>query len=562
MRRSARARILPVLGAAVATALTSIAVLAAPGGAASRATPPANASLPVITGSAAEGTTSTASSGSWTGDTPISFTFQWQQCDANGAACADIAAATGQTHVVSHGDVGKTLRVNVTATNPAGNATALSTQTAVVVAVSPPASTAPPAISGTTQQGQTLTTSAGTWTGSPAPTFTYGWERCNSAGANCTNLAATSSTYVPTAADVGFALRSIVKATNSAGSASAQSNPTAVVTTAGAIPRASSQPNVTGTLKVGQTLAVGTGTWTGTTPLSYSFVWQRCNANGQCAGISGASKQTYVATTSDVGHRLRAVVTARNAFGTGSINSNLSSGVIAPTGSKPAATAAPILSGSAQEGSRLATTAGAWSSATSVRVAFGWLRCDVHGNGCVAIAGATAGSYTLTKADAGHTIRSQVTITNASGSTSASSNPTAVVSAQPSTLIKLSDGRSSIPAASVSLPQRLIISGVSFAPARLTSRAPFAARFRVTDTRGYAVRDALVYVIGLPYGLIRGAAEVRTDTAGYATITLRPTAKLSLRRGAVVMFVRARKQSDNLLAGVSTRRLVQVLVRR
>jgi hypothetical protein len=48
---------------------------------------------------------------------------------------------------------------------------------------------------------------------------------------------------------------------------------------------------------------------------------------------------------------------------------------------------------------------------------------------------------------------------------------------------------------------------------------------------------------------------------GWAQMQLNPTARLPLRNGFyIVMFVRARKQGDNLLAGVSTRRLVQVRV--
>jgi hypothetical protein len=75
------------------------------------------------------------------------------------------------------------------------------------------------------------------------------------------------------------------------------------------------------------------------------------------------------------------------------------------------------------------------------------------------------------------------------------------------------------------------------------------------------VRDALVYVIGLPYNRLAGAPEVRTDTAGYATVRLHPTSKLPLGRGsALVVFRPGRNESGNLLAGVSTRRLVQVLV--
>ena len=64
--------------------------------------------------------------------------------------------------------------------------------------------------------------------------------------------------------------------------------------------------------------------------------------------------------------------------------------------------------------------------------------------------------------------------------------------------------------------------------------------FRGHDTRGYVVRDALVYLIGLPYGWLRRAPETRTDGEGWATIQLQPTANLPLRRGALVMLVRVR----------------------
>ncbi len=97
--------------------------------------------------------------------------------------------------------------------------------------VSPPVNTAPPMITGTAQDGQTLTATDGTWTGSP--TFASQWLRCDTAGANCVPIpGATSSTYVVTTADVGSTLVVSVTATNAAGSATAQSLPTAVVATA------------------------------------------------------------------------------------------------------------------------------------------------------------------------------------------------------------------------------------------------------------------------------------------------------------------------------------------
>src|SRR3954447_21962027 len=56
--------------------------------------------------------------------------------------------------------------------------------------------------------------------------------------------------------------------------------------------------------------------------------------------------------------------------------------------------------------------------------------------------------------------------------------------------------------------------------------------------------------------------EVRTDQTGWATVPITPTQSLPLgRRNALVMFVRARVEGQSLLAGSSTRRLVQTLIR-
>jgi hypothetical protein len=98
-----------------------------------------------------------------------------------------------------------------------------------------PSNTAPPTVTGVAQQGQTLTASPGTWTGNPVPTYVYQWQRCNTAGANCVNIAsATAQTYQPVAADVGATVRVNVTATNSAGTSTAPSAATATVTGAAA----------------------------------------------------------------------------------------------------------------------------------------------------------------------------------------------------------------------------------------------------------------------------------------------------------------------------------------
>jgi hypothetical protein len=89
---------------------------------------------------------------------------------------------------------------------------------------SAPVNTVAPAVTGAAGVGQTLTTTNGTWTGSPAPTFTYQWQRVT------TNISGqTASTYVTQVADIGSTLRCVVTATNSLAAVSANSNSTAAV---------------------------------------------------------------------------------------------------------------------------------------------------------------------------------------------------------------------------------------------------------------------------------------------------------------------------------------------
>lgn len=92
-----------------------------------------------------------------------------------------------------------------------------------------PVSTVPPTIAGTPQQGQTLTASTGTF--SMAPTFTYAWQRCDAAGAACTDIVgATAPTYVVAPEDAATTLRVTITAKNRFGTATGQSVQTAVVT--------------------------------------------------------------------------------------------------------------------------------------------------------------------------------------------------------------------------------------------------------------------------------------------------------------------------------------------
>jgi hypothetical protein len=88
-----------------------------------------------------------ASTGTWTGTTPIGYSYQWRRCDSAGANCFSISGATGSTYQVTNADGGSSLRVLVTAVNAVGSSVATSAQTTVVAASGSKLSWAPPALS-------------------------------------------------------------------------------------------------------------------------------------------------------------------------------------------------------------------------------------------------------------------------------------------------------------------------------------------------------------------------------------------------------------------------------
>ena len=98
------------------------------------------------------------------------------------------------------------------------------------------------------------------------------------------------------------------------------------------------------------------------------------------------------------------------------------------TTSKPYATTAPKVTGTATHGYTLTTTNGIWNGTPVVSFSKReWLRCNSTGGSCVVIAGAHGSTYKLGSGDVTHRIRSRITETNGVGSTAVASAPTAVV---------------------------------------------------------------------------------------------------------------------------------------
>ncbi|MDX6619688.1 MAG: trimeric autotransporter adhesin [Gaiellales bacterium] len=325
-------------------------------------------------------------------------------------------------------------------------------------------------------------------------------------------------------------------------------------------PANTAPPTVSGTAKAGETLTAKPGTWSDPAA-TFAYAWQRCNDTGTaCATIAGATATTYVPGSADVGQTDRVLVTATNAGGTTDAPSAATAVVAA--GAAPQNTGSPTVSGTPTEGQTLVGSDGTWAGAATIAFAYAWSRCDATGGACVPITGATAKTYVLATADVDKTVRLAVTAKNALGSDTETSIPTAVIERlAPASVVTLASGAKSVDATDVKLPSLLVIDKVSFSPNPLRSRAAFTARIHVSDTRGYSVRNVLVFVQGLPFGRSSTPAEVRTGSDGTATLTLQPTHKLPLQRGAsLVMFVRARVAGDKLIAGVAARRLVNVRV--
>ncbi len=173
---------------------------------------PVNSVLPAISGDLYQGETLTSTSGTWS-NTPDSYAYQWRR-DGNA-----IIGATAATRVLALADAGATMSCTVTAINSGVPAVATSAETAAVLG-DPPFSVQP-TITGTAQEGETLTGVPGTHTGT---SITRRWLADDVAIGG-----ETAATLVLAVGQVGAVITFEVTAINAAGSTVATSAPTAAV---------------------------------------------------------------------------------------------------------------------------------------------------------------------------------------------------------------------------------------------------------------------------------------------------------------------------------------------
>jgi hypothetical protein len=222
----------------------------------------------------------------------------------------------------------------------------------------------------------------------------------------------------------------------------------------------------------------------------------------------------------------------------------------------PANQSPPTITGTAQEGSTLTTSNGTWSGSPT-SFTYQWRRCDSNGASCSNIGGATENTYVLKKVDVDNTIRSRVTARNADGSTQSTSVPTAIIRAAPAPPSGCA-GNAPIQIAGVSLPERLNIDGQSISPG-VVGRSSQSITIRThVSCDGKSVQGALVLVEIVPFNQYNSPGEATTGADGWAQVTMTQLSGFPAARQQqlLVAFLRARKAGENVLGGVSTRRLV------
>ncbi len=309
-----------------------------------------------------------------------------------------------------------------------------------------------PSISGNAQQDTYLSSTMGTWAADPVATKSVQWYRCDknvsaglttfTAAMKCKKIAgATKARYKVSLADQGKYLSSLVKATNTVGSATLTTK--AIRVPLATQPKLKTLAKLSGTAAKGKQVTLTAGKWTANPVAATSQQWYRCEKSvkagldalataAKCTKVPGATGLRYRVVTADLDMYLTAVITAKNSQGVVVITAK---SVHVP-GTKPTSKTSPSISGAAVLDGALQATDGKWTAVPEATTSVQWYRCDASvsaGRGslstssCTKIAGATGSRYKVTVADQGKRLAVEVKAKNSYGNNSAHSKSTAQV---------------------------------------------------------------------------------------------------------------------------------------
>ncbi len=305
---------------------------------------PSNTSRPTVGGAAQVGQTLTASSGTWSGSTPIAYAYRWQDCSAAGANCTNISGASASTYKLGSGDVGDTVRVVVTASNAAGATAAASASVGPVTAAAPTASFTVAPASPVVGEPVSLNASSSTCPDGPC-TYTWSDDGSTTRPIPALWLLGGGQTLQFTFSGAGMKYVRLVVSDASGQTATVEHNvevqAEAIEPPPPSAPSNTSRPTVGGAPRVGQTLTASSGTWSGSAPIAYAYQWQRDGTTN----IAGATGPRYTPAASDVGHTLDVLVTASNAVGSAASKSAQTAAVTEGAGPRTGCFSAPSACG-------------------------------------------------------------------------------------------------------------------------------------------------------------------------------------------------------------------------
>jgi hypothetical protein len=302
------------------------------------------------------------------------YTYQWRRGESN------ISGATSRTYTLTNNEVGYSIRVRVSRGEATGTVTSTPT-----TEVTYPVLTGTVAITGAPIVGQTLTANTGTFNGSGS--LLYQWVRGE------TNIAgAVNQTYTLVSADFDKIIKVRINRDETTGFIS--SGPTAAI----AYPALSGTLMILGAPIVGQTLTANADGFNGAGIIFYQ--WLRGGSP-----ISGASGQTYILVSADLGQTITVQVSRLETTGFASS---------APTAvvDFSAIEGTVTILGDAIAGETLTVNADISNGVGSYF--YQWLR------GGSPINGASDQTYVLTNVDQSYIITVQVTRAETAGNKSAS----------------------------------------------------------------------------------------------------------------------------------------------
>ena len=316
-----------------------------------------------------------------------------------------ISTPTSQSQwTLQAADIGKKISVTVIATNDAGKqGQQTSAPTAVVQSGVPVVTSATIKATRPYWTGNTLTANAG-WTenGGGVAVLSYQWRRGGSAISG-----ATSSTYAPVAADIGYTITVTVTVTNSRKkSGSATSSPTLNINSG--IPNAYNLTlSKTTGLLVGDQISFTYGvSYNGAFSVNITRQWYRDGVV-----ISGATGSTYVAQAADSGKKITVKVTATNADDTGRSSGSTTQPTDVIQSGTPTVTSVTIskTSNLRQNDELTGYVSATENGGGAVTSSWQWKRDGLW------ISGATSQNYRVQAADKGKQLSVIATVTNKAG---------------------------------------------------------------------------------------------------------------------------------------------------